>query len=245
MSFGLLIIKKRLDGEEFSNTYGIAITEPGFDDTLTPEALEAFGATQPVTDGNTDTAGIIAPYILHRTIAFDRALTHTSVEYIEAYITDGTRNATDTSNVFYTTALDFLGKWSSANPVPGLVTLLIQRIPNGFSSRKGRLYLRAALDESEVRLGGDALITWQTAGTRTTVISRVNTAVGASELDQHLGGAEGQTDPYLVIPHFEEVTLPDNKVGRNLIGGTPILRLLAYRPNGRQVKKGRKEKRNA
>lgn len=241
MSRGLLVIKKRLDGEEFSNTYGLEFTEPGFDDTLTPAALEAFGALQPVTDGNTSSTGIIAPFIIHRTVAFDRLLTHTSVEYIEAYITDGTRNEEDDSNVFYTAALDFLGLWSSANPVPGSITLMIQRIPSGFSSRKGRLYMRGALDESEVRFGGNSLITWQTGGARSTVIARVNNAVVNSTLDEHIGGPD-TSSTYLIIPHFTEIQLPDDKVGRNLTGGTPISRLLAFAPASRQVKKGRKEK---
>lgn len=245
MSRGLLIIKKRVDGEEFSNTYGLEFTEPGFDDTLTPTALEAFGASQPVTDGNTSSTGIIAPYIIHRCIAFDRLLTHVSVEYIEAYITDGTRNETDDSNVFYTAALDFLGLFNTANPAPGSITLLIQRIPLGFGSRKGRLYMRAALDESEVRFGGNTLVTWQTSGTRANVIARVNAAAVSSQLADHLGGDDGSGGGYLIIPHFTEIALPDEKVGRNLTGGTPISRLSAFAPASRQVKRGRKEKKSA
>lgn len=243
MGHGLIIIKKDLDGEEFSNTYGF-FYESGLTQ-LGPADLVAVGAETPITDTNTTPSLTDAPNLLHRLIGFDRLLSHVNVQYREVYITDGTRNATDPGNVFFTAPLDFLGLWSSANPVPGAITLMIQRVPSGFSARKGRLYMRAALDESEVRLGGDKMITWQTPGTRTTVVNRVNIAVTESELNLHFADEFGGPGPTLTIPNFEEVPLPNGKIGRNLIGGTPIARLTAHAPTARQVKKGRKEKRNA
>lgn len=240
MGIGLIVIKKAVDGEEFSNTYGFS-HESGLAQ-LGPADLNAVGAATEITDTNTTPSLTDAPFLLHRLIGFDRLLTHTSVTYTEVYITDGTRNETDPGNVFFTAPLDFVGLWSSPNPVPGPIALLIQRVPFGFSARKGRLYMRTALDESEIRLGGDQLITWQTPGTRTTVINRVNSAVSTSELNLHFEDGFGGNDPRLVIPQFEEVALPNGKTGRNLVGGTPIVRLTAYRPNARQVKKGRKEK---
>jgi hypothetical protein len=240
MGIGMIIIKKAIDGEEFSNTYAFQY-ESGLAQ-LGPADLTAIGAETEITDVNTTPSLTDAPFLLHRLIGFDRLLTHTSVTYLEVYVTDGTRNETDPGNVFFTAPLDFLGLWSSANPAPGSITLLIQRVPAGFSARKGRLFMRGSLDESEIRFGGDALVTWQTPGTRTTVITRVNNAVSESELNLHFNDEFGGPGPVLVIPHFDEVALPDNKIGRNLVSGTPIARLTAYRPNARQVKKGRKEK---
>lgn len=241
MGFGLIVLKKELDGEEFSNTYAFNGTD-GTTNLGAPD-LFAVGADVEITDANTSTdPGPVAAFFLHRVIAFDRMLTHISVNYTEVYITDGTRNETDPGNTFFTAALDFLGLWSSAAPVPGNVTLLVQRVPAGFNARKGRLYLRAALDESEIRLGGRRMLTWQTPGTRTTVINRVNAAVAASGLTNHMADGFGGNFPQFVIPHYEEVALPDDKTGRNLVGGTQIARLTAAQPNARQVQAGRKEK---
>lgn len=241
MGYGLIVLKKELDGEEFSNTYAFNGAE-GLAQ-LGPADLFAIGADVEITDANTSTTpGPVAAFFLHRVIAFDRLLTHQSVNYTEVYITDGTRNETDPGNTFFTAALDFLGLWSSANPVPGNVTLLIQRVPAGFNARKGRLYMRAALDESEVRLGGKRLLTWQTPGSRTTVVTRVNNAVASSGLQNHMADGFGGNFPQFVIPHYDEIALPDDKTGRNLIGGTQIARLTAAQPNARQVQAGRKEK---
>lgn len=243
MGYGLIVLKKQLDGEEFSNTY--AFYNPTTTASLVPEDLFAIGADVEVDDAGTDPSGDpVAAFLLHRVIAFDRLVTHNTVSYTEVYITDGTRNSQDPSNVFFTSALDFLGLWTSANPIAGAITLLVQRAPAGFSSRKGRLYLRGALDESEVRFGGNRLVTWQTPGTRTTVINRINSAVATSGLNTHFADDFGTVGPQIVIPHYDEISLPDEKTGRNLIGGTPVARFVAYRPNARQVQAGRKEKRS-
>lgn len=241
MGYGLIVVKKELDGEEFSNTYGFF--NGSTTASLVPEDLFAIGADVEIDEAGTNPTGDpVQAFMLHRVIAFDRLLTHTSVNYVEVYVTDGTRNEQDPTNTFFTAALDFQGLWSSANPVAGAITLLIQRVPSGFNARKGRLYLRGALDESEIRFGGKRLVTWQTPGAKTTVVGRVNAAVTASGLQTHMADEFGSTGPQFVIPHYEEIELPEGKKGRNLISGTQIQRLVAAQPNARQVQAGRKEK---
>lgn len=240
MGHGLIVVKKNLDGEEFSNTY--AFWNEDGTVQLNENDLIAVGAQVPITDTNT-TPSAVQSDLLHSVISFDRALTHTSVNYSEVYITDGTRNETDTSNVFFTAALSFQGLWSSTSPVTGNTTLLIQRVPAGFSARKGRLYMRAALAEQEVRLGGDRLITWESGLARSAVIDRVAQAFTASQLNSYTSNGLG-TGPLFTIPQYEEAVGTDGKTIRNLVGGTVISNLVVARPNARQVQKGRKRKVN-
>lgn len=242
MGHGLIIVKKTLDGEEFSNTY--AFWNEDGTVQLGENDLEAVGATVAITDTNT-TASAVQADLLHSVIAFDRALTHTTISYSEVYITDGTRNETDPSNVFFTAALAFQGLWVNTAPAPGNTTLLIQRVPSGFSARKGRLYMRGAISEAEVRLGGDRLITWESSTARQNVIDRVAAALTSSELDNYTNSGGGLGTTWFTIPHYTESVGSNGKIIRNLTGGTIVQTLVASRPNARQVQKGRKRSSDA
>lgn len=245
MGAGLVVITKEYEGEEFSNTYAFENVVAGFDNELTEADLSEVGAGFPINDANTSPAGSgPLPTFLHRLVMFERLVMFSGVRYTKLYISDGKRNVADPIDVFYSTSLNFNGLYvpPSNDPIaPGSITLMLDRNPSGFSARKGRIYLRGALRENEVKFGGRDLVDFQDDAQRITVNNRVANAILDSELNSHFAGAPGDV-PRMIVPRYSK---PDanGSGGGILIGGIPVASITIAGPRARQVRRGRREKR--
>jgi hypothetical protein len=242
MSAGLVIIKKELNGQPFSNTYCVMVGDDSV--PLTEADLTAMvdigtlGADQTVA---------VSPKIINALVDFEMAMMVEQVQFTNVYVTDG-RNMTeggDPQTIFLSKNLSIHG---NNGPVaddiiaPGNVTLMVARVPGGFSARQGRLFLRGVLTDSEVSYKGPKLVGWTSNEVQGQYITAFNSRLTSTGLINHLAGGSAAAGGVLAIPHYQKESDPATPQDGNLIGATPVASLQVVRPTARQVGRGRREK---
>jgi hypothetical protein len=242
MSCGLVIVRKELNGEEFSNTYGIMLSDDAV--PLTEADLTAMVDTGTL---GADQTVAVSPKLINAIVDFEMELMFQSVNFINVYVTDGrnTNAGGDPTTIFYSKNLSIHGNRTLSDEtlmVPGNVTLMANRVPGGFSARQGRAYFRGCLVDANVSYKGPKLVGWKDAIERTAILGVFNDALTASGLVNHLAGGSAVAGGTLAIPHYQPESDPPVLTDGNIIGATPIVQFAAVRPVGRQVSRGRKER---
>lgn len=235
---------KSYGGEEFENTWGVIVNAN--DDTLPNEAAmkSIVGQELAITSLDsdpTDPGYSGGNYAVRAILGFERMLQHPDVRFERVYISDGKDN--NINSVFLTIPLGFNGLWSAgvtmAGIAPGSITLYIQRRSNSLSQKPGRLNLRLALLDTEVRPLGKGLLAFTDAAAQGEVEARVAAAINDSSIDNHFQGGDDQTAINLGIPKYENV-VADPLYGQ-LIGMAPLTGLVVVKPTSRQVSRGKRK----
>lgn len=170
MGTAAIIIEQTIEGQTFETVHGAQgeldlIGEDG----LPSEAaiLEFFAGNLPdaAFEDATDPGGADpTPQdygLVGSLIYFHRYLQAEIVRLTRLYITDGRKNTEGTGNVFYSLPLDIpcrgVGMNASelrVNVAPSNQAFLIDKVPKGFGKRAGRIFLRGAMESTDLVVGG-------------------------------------------------------------------------------------------
>jgi len=246
----LVIVEKEFSGERWSNTHCLRTSL--LNEQASDEDMIAIGAGSPLTAATTDAAPATVHNPLQAILSFERQMHRGSVQFVNVYVTDGKRNFDANGNpvpgnVFWTSGLAFSGlQPSPADGVmaPGAVTLMVSRNARGFSSRKGRLFIRGLVTETEIRMAGPKLLDFQDAASRASYENILAAAVTNSDLAGLLDVGGTPDFPDYAIPEYERAdptAIPPVKGGQ-LIDSHGCAGLTVAGLAIRQVKRGRKEK---
>lgn len=244
---GIMVVEKRFGSSRpFRNTY--ALQHGPFNAApLNNVDLTAFvgvGVTG-FTDENTDPsdpgwAGATSP--IASILAFDRLMTAAAVGYSRLYISDG-KTPGDPTGSFATFPLNFGGLALVAtgpeDVAPLNIALQINRQPNGFSQRQGRIQFRAALSKAELEPFTEDGVSIKPSALGN-VNARLVNAISNSliQSDWMLPGADND-EPHLVIPKYRPEDHPDEGA---VFGATPISTFELGDAIGRQRSRGKKKK---
>lgn len=247
MSIALVIVHKTLGGHKWSNTHAFRI---GIDAAGAPSDadLSAAGAGTTLTDVNTSTS---PTNIIQAIVAFERFMHQPDVLFTDVLVTDGKRNTGTTPSTQYAAlsgpnvngALS-AGTAAGATLEPGAISLLVHRNVVGFGHKPGRMFLRGALLESDVAVGGPRMIQWTSATPTGNWTAYLATA--QAKLAPYLFGGSG-TDAQgkYLLPIFmtpkQHLTNPTIPVGQ-LINGRDVSGFTIVGPAVRQTQRGKKKK---
>lgn len=241
MPVGLVVTEKEVNGEIWSNTWGV-----GFDigqvGGLDEASLIALGALIPFTDATTNIGNggyQGSTHLFHAILGFERQLYPTFVNFARIYVSDGRRNSITAEPLYLSVPLDFQGLRSVSQDatIPGGLTLMVNRIPGQLGVRRGRLYLRSVLGDGDVRFAGNRLVDWTNATVRTAAETLVAGAIANSFLDNFFVSEPNPTEQqYLCIPQFETEGINSGTI----LDVSPVSGLTVVRPVLRQVQRGRR-----
>lgn len=243
MGGALVIVNKEAGGEQFSNTHALYTGDPA---VIPSDAnLTAWGAGSDLGDVATN-GSLAAENPLQAIVTFERLMHYDDVNFLSIYVTDGKRNrilGLNQPNAYFTAALSgkgLVGGTEAAETVvPGNITWQINRNPTGFSARKGRLFLRLCIADSDVKFGGPKLLVWTATTSADGFRTRLSNGLVTSNLSSYfVGGANAATAIY-GIPHYRTFAGPGTALGEleTVIG---CASMASVGPAARQVKRGRK-----
>lgn len=246
MSVALITVHKTLGGHRWSNTHAVQI---GVSSTGIPTDAElvTLGAASAMTDGNTSSnPGNFLQYI----VAFERFMVRPDVTVTDVYVTDGKQKKLDpTAGVYANVPVGLAGRFNASGTLagatlePGAITLELHRSGPGFSMKPGRMFLRGALTEDAIEVGGARMIQW-TSGAAAAYQTNLANAVGPWLTQFFVGGAQQNTVLY-GIPHYANAA--DVSAGQaHHVGELMFVRginnITVVGPVVRQTQRGRKKK---
>lgn len=248
MSTGLVTITKSMDGQEWSNTYGISV---GSDDgALTLADLEGIVATNPsagLTPATTyvdDPAWAGATSIIAALIGFERVLHYSPVTFTRVNISDGATPGTPTGT-FWSQNLNLTGMRDNGGPVaadavaPLNVAFLVNRNPAALSIKPGRLYYRACLLDLQVRPGSRVGVTWRADTDASAMVAYLALAVSSADLGAYMASPVTTLPTiYLSIPHISQGIGTEGQV----TSGSPVSSFSVNKPVSRQLTRGRRRR---
>lgn len=245
MSIALVEVEKTFGSHTWSNTYGVVIGAgtgiPGNTD------LDAIGAAAQITAANTSGTGALT--FLQRLVYFERQMYDANVFVTGVYVTDGKKaKVNPAATVYATQAFSVAGQRAVTGApntiLPGNVTLLIHRNIAGYGHKPGRLFLRACLSETDVKVGGPKMIDWTDQTVAASYGTTLGFAISNSLLNRHLQGGADATVAVLALPIYattRTASLLGQPVG-SLVDAIPVNGMSVAYPVGRQVQRGRKRK---
>ena len=240
MGIGLVIVTKEIDGEEWSNSYAVIVN----DEPYAPLAIADFpvigvGQTYSADTTNpTNGAYIGEDYVLAAILGFERSIHYDITQFVRLDVNDG-RKETQT---FASIPLNFAGLrtlsgGASESIAPGTITLLVNKVPYGYSVRSGRSFYRAALLDTWVRFSGRGGVDWADAAQRNTLQGDIDIAFSGSSLDAFAGTGANVATQAIAIPHYfkADTATPGELESASVIAGFAV-----QRPTSRQMKRGRR-----
>lgn len=243
-NIALLVVEKEYVGEVFSNTYALSANDPTTAPFTEQDLIKIIGTVP--NDWDAATTGTGAPPVgfpqsaVASCVAFDRMMTFDAVRYRRAYLSDG-KTVSGSTPLFATFNLSFGGLAGSSmiNIAPLSLALQVNRNPEGYSSRSGRILFRGALAMNDVepaphdgvQLRPDAVGRMR---------SRLADAVNNSGMLSLLS-FDNAEDVQLVIPHYNNVA--GSAQFGTIVGGTEVLSLTIGDAISRQVPRGRRRRR--
>lgn len=243
MSIAVVIVHKTLGGHKWSNTHGIRIgtgSTPGLSnaDLVTAGASTTLDAT---------TTGASPVNIIQAIVAFERLIHNPDVLFTDVLITDGQPNVPGgTTNQYASMTMSNLpglaGTAGGTALEPGGIAWLIHRNVVGFGHKPGRMFVRGALVETSVSVGGPRMIQFEgtSAASWTTQL-----ATAQAKLTAYLyGGGSNATAGYglpIYMTPKGHITQPTVKVG-TLVNMLDVSGFSSVAPVLRQVQRGKKRK---
>lgn len=245
MSAVLIDVVKNYGGTTWGNTHcvmvGSSVGVPSDAD------LDTIGAGVALTA--TNTAPSSAANVLQAIVAFERAWLGSDVNITRIYITDGRRNDLQPRDAYAVQNVTIAGNGrggafvGGTTVAPGGVCLVVNRNPSGYSHRPGRLFLRLAILDTEVRVSGPKLVDFTDATTQTQFVTNVSNVVGSSRLGTYfLGGTNAAVATYCIPQYYSTKTAPTPHQVGELIGATPVASMTLGGVALRQVQRGRRHK---
>lgn len=241
MGIAVVTITKSLNGEDWSNSYGLIVNDED-SAPITAEELVSIGVQQPLnisTTNSTDPLYAGAESILAALLGYERYLHTGFVNFVSMDIVDGIKG----SPVFASIPLSLTGLWSASGAgieqmMPGNVALLVNKIPSGVSIRSGRCFYRSLLFDAQVKFSGTAGIDWESAMGKQVLTSHFSNAVIATGLDAYMGtnGAMVATQA-LGIPSYAPISATNKG---DLVRVSLMSDFAVQKPVSRQMKRGRK-----
>lgn len=241
MGIALVTIKTTLNGEEWSNTWGLRVGETG-NVPITDEELATIMGYAPLTDETTSPGADTTPYAgplspLAAIIGFHRLVTYEQATVSSLYVSDGRKNGA--LSVYATLGLGF--PCLRPNSVPDSIVPLsliwdVTRNPGLYSTRPGRLQLRAALADSAVKPGTRSGVQWTDSAWPASMATLLATSVANSNIDHYFSGSFEETPSDIGIPHYGNSLLQPGE----LIDVVPMISLTSNKPASRQLTRGRR-----
>lgn len=237
----LVVVEKVFLGEIWTNTHAVAV--PDLSPPLATDGLDAItGGFTAFPDALTNVEDPLyggSGSILCAVLGFEREMMGTQVAFTRMYVSDGKTTGVGTG-AFATFPLSFLGRALDVGDpelAPLSIVLQVNRVPLGFSTRTGRMQLRAALTKDEIQAGqidGVKILPAAVAA----VTSRLQGAVNSSALDTYF--ASGSTLPEVVygIPHYAPKSA--GSAAGSITDYSPVTDFVMKDAASRQVQRGRK-----
>lgn len=242
----LVSVEKTFGGETWANTHCLRMNGAG--GTVTDADMATLGVATAITAANTASGGAVNP--LTRILSFERLCHQANITISRVYITDGKRNALQMPDYFWSATLSLPGLASSANQTgtyaPGTVAMIVNRIPTGYNSRSGRLFIRGLLYTGDITFNLRGGVSWNNQTQAGVVQGLVNTAISGSGIATMFNGAANAGAALYCIPHYESAKVAPTKteIGQ-LVNATPVVNLIPSAPRGRQMLRGKKRKKAA
>lgn len=239
---GLVIVEKTFLGEIWTNTHALAV--PGLDPPLNIGGLdEMTGGVSGFPDAYTDPSsgsygGSLSP--LAAILGFERLVHGTQVQFTRLYVSDGKTPGSGTG-AFATFPLNFAGLGldvSDNELAPLSIVLQINRVPVGYSTRSGRLQLRAALTKGEIKAGqidGVSIL----PASLDAVTSRIADALTSSNISGLFSTSSDVPQVAYAIPHYYPASAGSNAGA--ISGYSPVSDMVVKDAASRQVQRGRKK----
>lgn len=232
------------EGEEWGNTWGVSV---GATAQITQLDIESLGAVTALNADGTIAKGAVVS-VINSILRFHEELLPPFVKITEVYLTDGVRRRAQgllgTLNAFWVASVNAVGARNpNSSPdqyAPGSIVLQVNKNPAYYSVRRGRVFLRALLADTDVRFGGRGGVDWTSPARRDAISAVVQAAMTSSQLSEHFAGVISDNgNPSIGIPFYYGKLAPIASIG-SLAGVRPIENLAVVGPVSRQMKKGRK-----
>lgn len=244
MPWGLVVIKMELNGATFSNTHAVS-TGPEQRAVTAGEVATLIEAPFIDNTGNivppTDAVGIIWSIL-----EFQRQMMPDIVRFTRLLITDrrNYQEGPDNVKAFKSYPLNFVGARTdvTANTVEsGAAILSIVRRGSGVGAEDGELEFRNVLNKEDTRNIGRNMLDWSSDQARTKYGGLLTDALADSGLSAYFHDGVGDTAPLYAIPRYASEERGDPFPG-SIIGGGWVEGLVINGPRNRQVRGGKKKK---
>lgn len=251
MSIALVMVEKTFAGQSWVNTHAVQI---GAANTGMPADadLDAIGVNAVFSAALT--SGGAGTTFLQRLVNFERLLHYPPVTISKVYVTDGKKNKINPGNEFAVIPLQLAGLQSTSGATgsdwiaPGNISLLLNRVPIGYSVKPGRAFYRACIAQSQVHFSGNKLVDFVSSAVATAIGTTVSSAVSASGLGGHMGTSGGTgtytATAFYCIPHYTkgDTTVGPTNTNGQLATVTPVSNIILKGVTARQGNRGRKKK---
>lgn len=240
----LVNVEKSFGGETWVNTHCLRMN--GADGPITDSDMTALGVQTLISASNTASGGAVNP--LTRILSFERLAHKTPVTITRVYVTDGLRNDLTQPDFFWSSSLslaglDPLGTWTVNDLAPGTVSWVINRIPLGYNSRQGRMFIRGYLLDAAVRFNMRGGVDYTDSTTSAQAATALGSMISGSLIAALFNGGTSAGVALYCIPHYISAKsgAPKHQVGQ-LASTTPVTGFTAGLPRNRQMLKGKKRK---
>lgn len=253
MGIGLVSVKTEVEGQDWVNTYGISVNGE-FTGSLDEDDLtvltQGVDFTDPAISDPDNPAYLGAQSPLVALLGFHRRMTYTPAVITGLYVTDGKRNggaSVGDTNYFSANlnlaALKDVGG-NGQTRVPLSLAWLVNRNPAGFGVKPGRLYLRYALTDEQVRAGTRDGVTWATVQASIDAGAYLATTLNNTGMIDWLGGTGSPTPGPLEIglPRYVAAGGAGGLAAGELFAITKLASYSSHDPVSRQLTRGRRRR---
>lgn len=256
MGMGIVVIKKRFVGRDFTNTYGVVtqpLVLPQF--PLSYDDIDALQPPEGLTDANTlhtNEAFAGQTSLLASLVSFERTIYNQEVQLVSVLVTDG-KTQPLLENISREYPLGFLGSRPNPNGGPMALNTAVRVIKSPYRGRgrKGSMQYRAIVGRNDTRPDGGDGVEFLSSGERDLWRGIVFNAILSSQLFRWFG--EG-SQTVGTVPNFASVGIPHyftrhNNLASPLTWGTiramtPVGTFVVDSLMSRQTGKGKTRRNN-
>lgn len=243
----LVNVEKTYGGETWVNTHCLRLNGTG--GSVSDADMASLGVGTPITATNTASGGAVNP--ITRILSFERQVHRTPITISRVYVTDGKRNDLQNPDYFWSASLALLGlvpmgTFTEVQLAPGTIALVLNRVPVGYNSRQGRMFIRGYLVEGGIRFNMRGGVDWESPAVQAGEQPNIVSAVNNSGIATMFSGAVNAGVAMYCIPHYLPKALAStpHEVGQ-LMNATPVSAINMGNPRSRQMLKGKKRKKAA
>ena len=182
-------------------------------------------------------------------IWFHRQLQHASVVLTRGYITDGKQRTMEQGNMFFSLPMSLrcvgVGLPPASNVeaiAPSNQAILMDKVPSGFGSYAGHMYMRGAMLSDELRFGGLGGVI-ATIGGDINIRNRVALATAESGIPTYFSSSE-EPVKYAIPTYYSKSEVDrDERLKGQIKSSVPVATMRYNSPTGRQTNRPSKRKR--